>query len=292
MSDLPDKPLKLLDALAIICPGVSRSELKRRIVHGRVTLNGMACKQPHAPVTASDKVLFQGGKSKSYPKSRSPFRILFEDEHILAVDKPAGILTYGEKGTGGTSVYRELTDFLRKRKGSRETVFVVHRLDREVSGVLMFSKSESLQQKFKENWRSVSKRYLALVEGEVKKKEGTIRSYLTEDDHFRVHSTGERESARLAVTRYKVLKVTENYTLLEIEPETGRKNQIRVHLSEMGHPVVGDYRYGADSKVKRRVRLHAFLIQFEHPLTGREIRIISREPTDFRTPGLQDEKYK
>jgi 23S rRNA pseudouridine1911/1915/1917 synthase len=169
---------------------------------------------------------------------------------------------------------------------------VVHRLDREVSGLLVFAKTEAVQEEIKNHWQENRKLYYALVEGDPKKEEGVIRSFLREGHDQRVYSTKIEEGARLAITKYRVMDRTPGYSLLEIELQTGRKNQIRVHLAEMGCPVVGDRRYGADATYERRIRLHAYYLSMKHPITGSLIEAKSRMPKGFLVLKNENEKYK
>ncbi|MCX6244507.1 MAG: RluA family pseudouridine synthase [Bacteroidetes bacterium] len=270
----------------------SRSMVKKIILHGSVSVNGKPAMQPNFAVKPGDVVEYL--KFKASPDSYDcPFPVLFEDEHVIVVEKPAGILTYGEKGTSGTSLYRELTDYLRERSKGKEKIFVVHRLDREVSGILIFAKSENIQERIKENWKETEKRYYAVVEGTPEKTEGTLENWLIEGYDKKVFVVKqERPGAKFAITHYKTLKTLETTTLLEVRLETGRKHQIRVQLSEMGYPIVGDFSYGADKKIKRRIRLHAFFFTFPHPVTGQRIELSTRMPKGFLTFGDHDEKYK
>jgi 23S rRNA pseudouridine1911/1915/1917 synthase len=208
------------------------------------------------------------------------------------IDKPAGLLTYGEKGSSGSSAYKELKGYLSKSTKSRAELFVVHRLDREVSGLLVFAKSPEIQEKLKEGWHESIKKYFAFVEGIHDRKEGTIKSWLSDGPHYKVLSGEKREGAKYAVTNYKVLQVKDQNTLLEIQLETGRKNQIRVHLSDIGHPVVGDRRYGADATFERRIRLHACYLSFSHPQTNIRLEFKSGLPKGFLTLRPEDEQYK
>jgi 23S rRNA-/tRNA-specific pseudouridylate synthase len=193
---------------------------------------------------------------------------------------------------GGTSFYQQLLGWIKEKTDGKERLFTIHRLDREVSGLLIFAKSERIQEKMKAEWKDVRKLYYALVEGSVKKDSGTIRSWLAEGKDQKVYSVRSPEGAKLAVTHYRVMDRTEGFTLLEVELETGRKNQIRVHLSEMGCPVVGDRRYGADDRYERRIRLHAFFLSFRHPVTEQLMELKSRMPKGFLVLREGDEKYK
>jgi len=223
---------------------------------------------------------------------QAPVPIIFEDDYLLVVEKPPGLLTYGKKGTGGTSLYRILKDFIKQRSSGRQRVYVVHRLDREVSGLVLFAKDEKIQQQIKANWKGTKKLYYALVEGRPENEGGTLRSWLKEGPGRKMTEVNKPDGAKLAVTHYRILKKLPGYTLLEIEPETGRKNQVRVHLAGLGHPLVGDRRYGAAEEVLRRIRLHAFYLSFIHPVSGRFLEFRNPMPRAFLVPGNKDEVYK
>jgi 23S rRNA pseudouridine1911/1915/1917 synthase len=176
-------------------------------------------------------------------------------------------------------------------KGKIRT-YVVHRLDKEVSGVLILAKSEDAMDSLKEKWDETEKHYFALVEGSPENMEGTISSWLIEDNAMKMRSVGEKPGAKFAITHYKTIRQLDNYTLLDVHTETGRKNQIRVHLSDIGCPIVGDRKYGALTDFIRRVRLHACSISFPHPVTGEMITIESEMPKGFLSLKAKDEDYK
>lgn len=223
-------------------------------------------------------------------KAGLPFPVLFEDKYIIVIDKPAGIST--SSTDGAVSIQWILSEFLKKICKGSTRAFVVHRLDKEVSGVLMFAKSHEVMNKIKDQWSETEKHYYALVEGIPEKPEGTIKSWLIEDKSQKMHSVPERGDAKFSVTSYTTIKVVNKNTLLDIRLETGRKNQIRVHLSDIGCPIVGDHKYGASAEFKRRIRLHAFFLAFPHPVSGELIKIDLPLPQGFLTLKPKDEHYK
>jgi len=266
--------------------------VKKIILHGSVIVNGNPVVQPNFMLKPGDIVEYNKFRAPLHSQD-CPFPVLFEDEHLIVVVKPAGILTYGEKGTSGTSLYKVLTDYLRDRTKGKERIYVVHRLDREVSGILVFAKSENIQERIKEKWKESVKRYYALVEGKPEKSEGTLNNWLIEGYDKKVFVVKqERPGAKSAITHYSLRKELQTNSLLEISLETGRKHQIRVQLAEMGCPIVGDFKYGADNKIKRRIRLHAFFFSFIHPVTGQRIELSTQMPKGFLTLGEKDEHYK
>jgi tRNA pseudouridine32 synthase/23S rRNA pseudouridine746 synthase/23S rRNA pseudouridine1911/1915/1917 synthase len=184
--------------------------------------------------------------------------ILHEDRNILVVDKPAGLLTMGTDTDKTRTAYFILTDYIRKGYSkSQKRIFIVHRLDREASGILIFAKSEEAKLCLQSQWKETKKKYLAVVHGKCEKRSGNITTYLAENKAYGVYSTSDTRKGKLSHTAYKVLKETKDFALLEVDLLTGRKHQIRVHLAGIGHPVVGDQRYGKENKAHKRLALHA-----------------------------------
>jgi len=208
--------------------------------------------------------------------------ILFEDNDIIVIDKPAGLLTIATAKEKSQTAYFLLTDYVRNGLvRSRARVFIVHRLDRETSGVLLFAKTYESKMKLQEGWPTTEKHYLAIVHGRPAKKADTITSYLAENKAHRVYSTGNSRTGRLASTAYRVLKEAKGMTLLDVHLLTGRKNQIRVHLADIGHPVVGDKKYGDAKGPHARLALHARSILFVHPVNGQRMTLVAPTPLLF-----------
>ena len=210
--------------------------------------------------------------------------ILHEDRDIIVVDKPAGLLTISTEREKSRTAYFILTDYVRKGVAkSRNRVFIVHRLDRETSGILIFAKNEEAKFRLQSLWPDTKKRYLAVVHGRCEKQADTITTYLAENHAYGVYTTGDSRKGKLSRTAYKVLKQTRDYSLLEVNLLTGRKHQIRVHLAGIGHPVVGDERYGKDYSRHRRLALHASSISFKHPFSGEPLTFETKVPPFFNT---------
>lgn len=208
--------------------------------------------------------------------------ILHEDASILVVDKAAGLLTVSSASEREKTAYFLLNDYVRKGQAkARKRVFIVHRLDRETSGLLVFAKSEAAKASLQANWQDFSKTYLAVVEGRPKPAQGEIRSFLAENDAHQVYSTPRAADGKEARTAYKVLRSSARFSLLEIGLLTGRKNQIRVHMSEAGHPVAGDRRYGARQAGLKRLCLHSASLSFTHPESGEALRFEAPMPPYF-----------
>ena len=208
--------------------------------------------------------------------------ILHEDRDLIVVDKPAGLLTVATEWEKDRTARQILTDYVRKGEArSRKEAYVVHRLDRDTSGVLVFAKSEKACQAVKDDWVNTNKKYLAVVHGRAPEREGLITSYLLEDENYVVASTADREKGKLSRTAYRVLKETGKYSLLEIDLLTGRKNQIRVHLSEAGCPIVGDTKYGRAGDTFPHLALHARSISLAHPFSKNRLYFEATVPPCF-----------
>jgi 23S rRNA pseudouridine1911/1915/1917 synthase len=208
--------------------------------------------------------------------------ILYEDKDILVADKPAGMLTVATETNKTRTAYHFLMDYVRKGNvKSRNRIFIVHRLDQWTSGVLLFSKSEEIKFRLQAGWKDTKKKYAAIVHGQLTKKEGVITSYLAENTAYVVYSTTDTTKGKLAHTAYTVLNENRRYSLLEINLLTGKKNQIRVHFADEGHPIVGDRKYGKKNDGHKRLALHAKSISFKHPATGKQMTFEAKVPGYF-----------
>lgn len=218
------------------------------------------------------------------PKKYRPrgFEILHEDPDLIVGSKSAGILTVAALWEKNKTIEEILNSYIRKGSThSKKRVFVVHRLDQATSGVLVFAKSPEAQNFLKDNWKSTEKTYYAIVHGKFENKSGVISSRLVEDEGYVVQSTQEENKGKLAETEYKVVHETANYSVVKINLLTGKKNQIRVHMSEAGHPIVGDPKYGAKDK-NPHLMLHSFALTFTHPFHGKRLRVQAEVPDYFK----------
>jgi tRNA pseudouridine32 synthase/23S rRNA pseudouridine746 synthase/23S rRNA pseudouridine1911/1915/1917 synthase len=208
--------------------------------------------------------------------------ILHEDRDLLVVDKPAGLLTMGTDSDKTRTAYFYLTDYVRRGYSkSRNRIFIVHRLDRETSGIVIFAKNVESKFRLQDQWKDTKKKYLAVVHGQCVKTSGTITTYLAENKAHIVYSTSDRTKGKLSTTGYKVVKQTKDCALLELDLLTGRKHQIRVHLAGIGHAVVGDRKYGSADRDHTRLALHATSISFKHPFNGQQLTFESKAPAYF-----------
>ena len=214
----------------------------------------------------------KGTAFKKIPKRHHPkgLTILYEDKDILVVNKAAGLLTIATERERLRTAYSLLTIYVRKGNSrSRNRIFIVHRLDKDTSGVIIFAKNEHAKRYLQDNWKKFSKKYVAVVHGIFQEKEGIITSYLAQNKVYRMYSVNDPEKGKFSETGYKVIKESQRFSLLEINLITGRKNQIRVHLADKGHPVVGDKIYGTDKGVKR-LALHSAVLTILHPSTKKK----------------------
>ncbi|MDA0813545.1 MAG: RluA family pseudouridine synthase [Verrucomicrobia bacterium] len=208
--------------------------------------------------------------------------ILHEDRDVIVVNKAAGLLTIGTGKDGGRTAHAALTDYVKKgNPKSREQIFIVHRLDRDTSGAIVFARTEAAKITLQSNWKRAEKTYLAFVEGHPEPAEDTITTYLAENSARRVFSTLDPKEGKLSHTRYKVIKTVGDRSLMEIYLLTGRKNQIRVHLADKGWPIVGDSKYGRKIRDNKRLALHSYVLSFDHPFHGERMTITAPVPETF-----------
>ena len=223
---------------------------------------------------------------RSRPDTHLPkdVSILYEDNDILVAVKPFGLLTMGTDRDKSRTLYALLTDYVRKGYSrSSKRLFIVHRLDRDTSGIVIFAKNMEAKLRLQGQWEQTEKKYIAVVHGRCQQKEKTITTYLAENKAQLVYSTPDAAKGKLSHTAYRVLKDTKEFSLLEVTLLTGRKHQIRVHLAEIGHPVVGDKKYGKVRETYKRLALHARSISFIHPVSGKRLMFETVFPEYFNT---------
>ena len=272
----------LLAFLLASFPDQPRTRVKKWLTLGCVSVKGKAVTRHDHRLASGDEVLVEPGKKTPLAK-KGTVKILFQDETILVVDKPAGLLTVATEKEKTKTAYFELNEWLRFTNPNKpERVFIVHRLDRETSGLLVFAKNEEAKHKLQKDWEKTGKRYYAVVEGVPPKKEDILKSHLAQNKTLKVYSTEKNEYSKLAVTHYRLAKTDGNFSLLEVCPKTGRKNQIRVQLADLGTPVTGDERYGAKQDPAGRLALHAYELTFRHPATGQNMTFKSELPASLK----------
>lgn len=209
--------------------------------------------------------------------------IIYQDKYIIVVNKPAKLLTIASENEKNRTLYNEIYTY-EKQKHKSNKIFIVHRLDKETSGLILFAKSEKIKKILQDNWDEYAKNriYIAIVEGILKDKENTIKSWLKETKTFLTYSSQKPNDGKLAITEYKVLSSKNNTSTLMLNLLTGRKNQIRVHLNDIGHPVIGDKKYGSKVNYLKRLGLHAYKLELVHPVTNEIINLEAKIPDEFK----------
>ena len=259
----------------------SKTKVKSMLKHNQFAVNSMPTSQFDTPLEDGDKVSVNF--TKSFRVFSSPrIKLVYEDNDILVINKGYGVLSMGTDNIKEGTAYSIMREYV-KYSDPRAKVFIVHRLDRDTSGLMMLAKTMEAKDTMQHNWNNMvlNRKYVAVVEGVIPDDEGVVKSYLAETAQFEVYSTQDPTKGQLAITRYKVLKRSSGYTLVELELDTGRKNQIRVHMKDLGHPIVGDRKYGASSSPIRRLALHARTLRFVHPITRKEMNFELPVPTRF-----------
>lgn len=274
------KECELLAFLLETFSNQSRNSVKSLLGSHRISVDGAPVTQFNFKLYPGDTVIVSTSPIKRKTRSRLP--IIYEDDDIIVINKPSGLLSIASDKEKGSTAYRMLSDYV-QQKDKHNRVFVVHRLDEDTSGVLMVAKNVKIQQALQENWNNlVSKRgYFAVVEGTLEQQSGTIRSYLKKNAQNMMYSSKKPGDGQLAITNYKVLKSNDSYSMLDVNIETGRKNQIRVHLGEMGHHIIGDDKYGEPSNPIHRLGLHAYELDITHPFTDKKFKFTAPIPPEF-----------
>ena len=260
--------------------GISRNRAKALLVNRLILVNNAITTHALTELQPGQTVQIDRSKQKMSFRSND-IGVVYEDPYLLVIDKRAGLLSMSNN-TRQQTVQTVLNRYLEKG-GSRCTSHLVHRLDRDTSGLMIYAKDVKTQRSFIEGWQALvtDRRYVALAEGRFEKSTDTVKSWLTEDKHFITHSSPVNNGGKYAVTHYNVLRSTDNYSLVELELETGRKIQIRVHLADLGHPIVGDFKYGSSDERLGRLGLHAYALAFRHPVTGKFLRFETPIPDSF-----------
>ncbi len=275
------EPTLLMEFLIKNLPDKNRNNIKTLLKDGQVFVNNIKTTQYNHPLSPGHVVEISRRKSKGATVIQG-IQVIFEDDHLIVIDKNSGVLSMATEKKDQVTAYSLLSDYLKKRDNQAK-VFILHRLDRETSGVMVYAKSQKIQEWMQRDWqRMVTERtYLAIVEGHPKVNSGTVKSYLKENKSLKVYSSQDANEGQLAITHYETLQTNRHYSLLKVNPETGRKNQIRVHMQDLGHPIVGDKKYNASQNPISRLGLHAWVLAFIHPVTNKLMRFESPIPKKF-----------
>jgi 23S rRNA pseudouridine1911/1915/1917 synthase len=277
------KPAELLAYLFEAWPETKKKQVRSWLKFGSVAVNDKVVRQFDHALKPGDRVTIRPkGMAAPETKLTSGIRVRHEDADIIVIEKPAGLLSIASPSEDEKTAYAFLTDHVRLgNPRGRERVWIVHRLDRETSGLMIFAKHEAAKTSLQDGWDDVEKKYLAVVEGAPSRESGKFDSHLDESNPLKVYVAHEGPETRHAITRYRVAKKGKSTTLVELTLETGRRHQIRVQLAEAGCPIVGDKKYGAETNPIKRIALHASTLRFLHPTTKTEMRFDSPLPGDL-----------
>ena len=268
------KECELLEFLLETFKSQSRNSVKSLLSSHRVSIDGAPVSQFNFKLYPEDTIIVSNSPIKKKTRSRLP--IIYEDDDIIVINKPSGLLSIASDNEKSSTAYRMLSDYV-QQKDKHNRVFVVHRLDEDTSGVFMIAKNVKIQQALQDKKRG----YFAIVEGVMEKSSGTIKTYLKKNSQNLMYSSRKAGDGQLAITHYKVMKTNGTYSLLDVNIDTGRKNQIRVHLGEMGHYIIGDDKYGKPANPIKRLGLHAYELDLIHPFTGKLMKFTSPMPKEF-----------
>ncbi len=276
------KEMKLRPFLFEAMPRRSKNSVKSMLARGQVQVNNQIVTKHNHIIYPGQTVEILKNRAAKRESSLIGLRILFEDDDLIVVDKDAGLLSIATAKEKERTAHYQLMEYVRRQHPANR-IFVVHRLDKDTSGVMMFAKNERAKHVLQNAWRDMVKErsYVALVEGEVNDQEGTITSWLKETKTRLMYSSPTEGDGLRADTHFKKIQANNSYTLLDVELETGRKNQIRVHMQDIGHPIVGDKKYGSKKKGIGRLGLHARALAFTHPKTKEIMRFEVDAPDIF-----------
>lgn len=259
----------------------SRNDVKVLLRDKHIFVDGRPVTQFNHVLKTGQSVEVRWRKAPEEQKQKG-LSIAFEDQYLIVIDKQEGVLSIATEKQKDNNAYSTLSAYV-KRQNPANRIFIVHRLDRETSGLMIFAKSEKIQKLLQESWNETieERTYLAVTEGAVENDEGTVVSYLVENKALVVYSSQNPAVGQKAITHYEVLRRNSKYSLVKFNLETGRKNQIRVHAKDMKHPIVGDAKYGATSNPINRLGLHAWILSFKHPITKEDLRFETELPAKF-----------
>lgn len=292
-----------ITALDLICKlhqGMSNQKAKKIIKSSTFLVDGKAMKTIPSTIFKADQNVeivrnTVTDMNHKHPSRNHPVVIKYEDDWMIVAIKTVGLLScISSSEQRGKSFDKVLEEFVSKRDKNKTRLWIAHRIDREVEGLIIFAKSEEIQHKIKDDWKNVTKKYLALTHNCPSPKKGTIESWLKDGKDLKVTCHPQKvQDSKFAKTEYEVVKSFKHYHLVEVTLDTGRKNQIRAHLGSINCPIVGDYTYGASKDVVRQIRLVAYWLQFNHPVKGKTIQLEYQPKAKFFKPSQsKDENYK
>ena len=284
------EPCELLEFLLKTFSGQSRNSVKSLLGSHRVSIDGAPVTQFNFKLYPGDTVIISDSAIRR--KTRSNLPIIYEDNDLIVINKPTKLLSVPSDNEKGSTAFRMVNDYL-QQKDKHNRAFIVHRLDEDTSGVLMFAKNDRMARALTDgdNWNNFVKKrgYYAIVEGILENKEGRVTSYLKKNSQNMMYSSKKKGDGQFAITDYKVVSETKDYTLVDVDIKTGRKNQIRVHFGDLGHHIIGDDKYGEPANPLKRLGLHAYELDIVNPLTGKLMKFKAPMPKEFSS--LMNENY-
>ena len=271
---------ELLEFLFLKFPKLSRNAVKSILSGHYVAVNGAPVSQFNLKLSKDDVVIVS--KQRISKKNRQDLPIIFENDELIVINKPSGLLTIPSDNEKGRTAYRMVNDYI-QQKDKHNRIYVVHRLDEDTSGVLMFAKNPKIKDILQKNWNDIvlERGYYAIVEGKMEKQEATLINYLKENSLNLMYVTNDKKAGKKCITKYKVLKSNNEFSLLDVNIDSGRKNQIRVQLGHIGHHVIGDDKYGEPADPLKRLGLHAYKLKFVHPVTKKIVEFVTEMPKQF-----------
>lgn len=274
------KDTELLVFLLETLKDQSRNSVKSLLSNHRVSVDGAPISQFNFKLVKGDVVIIS--KTPIHKKTRSHLPIIFENEEFIVINKPSGLLSIASDKEKGSTAYRMLTDYV-QQKDKHNRIYVVHRIDEDTSGVLMVAKNPKIRDLLQNSWNDLvkSRRYIAIVDGIMEKQSGTVESYLKMNAQNMMYSSKKKGDGQYSVTHYKVLSTKDNYSLLDVQIDSGRKNQIRVHMGDLGHHVIGDDKYGNPTNPIKRLGLHAYQLELIHPISKKLMKFTAPIPKEF-----------
>ncbi|MCF8564884.1 RluA family pseudouridine synthase [Alicyclobacillus tolerans] len=277
-----EQETQLLPFLLEKYAGTGRNKVKALLTRGQVMVGTRVVTRHDHGLSAGDRVKILSTGSVQQRELMAGVKIMYEDDAILVIDKPPGLLSIATDEEKERTAYHIMVDHVRTRD-PKSRVFIVHRLDKETSGLMMFAKTEAIKRQLQDNWKDtvIERSYVALVEGAVEQDQATIKTWLKESVTKTMYVSRPGDGM-IAITHYQVIERTPEFSLLAVQLETGRKNQIRVHMQSIGHSVVGDKRYGSKHNPIGRLGLHAQILSFKHPVTEETLRFETAIPDKFR----------
>ena len=277
------KEEELLEFLYEHITNDSKNNIKRLLANHQVLVNGAATTQFNFKVYKEDVIQISKNAILKQNKAKIKLDIIYEDDELIVINKPSGLLSIESDNEKSTTAYRILTDYVQE-KDKKARIFIVHRIDKDTSGVLLVAKNEKIKNALQHHWQDIviSREYIAICEGKFSLKEGTVRSYLKTNVNNLMYSTNDHRG-QLAITHYKVMKENSKYSLVDVHIDTGRKNQIRVHMGDLNHKIVGDNKYGPVSNPINRLGLHAYILEFIHPISKKKMTFKAKIPSCFES---------